>query len=239
MPTNKEWLYSLDPHALTEWFESEHFECPTDGGEASMMCVDAFIAEHVSQNETAHQSNVSEDSSGAFTDTREKLEADAMKLLNSESVEQEMPQTAENATSKNEIRDSDVWSVAYEIYCAGGYVDDGSEPNPPTEGIRKLLDRQANLTARTWSGSLNDACAQIDKLQAQVNSLVGENGDLEWRELHFERKADELQAQVDEASRERELYRARLSDLLDAVQEAWRVGQSGLSLVDMDGEVVS
>lgn len=24
MTTNKEFLYSLDPHALTEWFESEH-----------------------------------------------------------------------------------------------------------------------------------------------------------------------------------------------------------------------
>ena len=77
---NKEWLYSLDPHALTEWFESEHFECPTDGGEASMMCVDAFIAEHVSQSDTANQSNVSGNSSDDFTDSREKLEADAWNI---------------------------------------------------------------------------------------------------------------------------------------------------------------
>lgn len=65
-----------------------------------------------------------------------------------EYVDHETPETSENGASKNEISDFDVWNVAYEIYCAGGYVDDGNEPNPPTDGIRELLNRQAAITER-------------------------------------------------------------------------------------------
>ena len=56
--------------------------------------------------------------------------------------------TAGIDASKDEIRGIDVWSVSYEIYCAGGYVDNGEEPNPPTDGIRELLDLQAKITER-------------------------------------------------------------------------------------------
>ena len=110
----------------------------------------------------------------------------ATNLLNSESVERETPQTAENATSKDEIRDFDVWSVAYEIYCAGGWVDNGNEPNPPTDGIWKLLDRQSAITAdeeqhvaaiasREAGKVLRD---EIAELQEQVNELIAENAHL-------------------------------------------------------------
>ena len=60
----------------------------------------------------------------------------------------ETPRATEYATSKDKISDFDIWRVAYEIYCAGGYVDDGSEPNPPTDGIRELLKIQAATLER-------------------------------------------------------------------------------------------
>lgn len=63
----------------------------------------------------------------------------------SESDDRETSETVEIGAPKSKISDSDVWSVAYEIYCAGGYADNDSEPNPPTDGIRKLLDRQAAI----------------------------------------------------------------------------------------------
>lgn len=76
MPTNKEWLYSLDPHALTEWFD----------------------AEHVSESEPPASQNVSEKPGASLSDlygilsdehvqkmhtldSREKLEADVRKSL--------------------------------------------------------------------------------------------------------------------------------------------------------------
>ena len=104
----------------------------------------------------------------------------ATNLLNSESVEREMPQTAENVTSKDEIRDFDVWSVAYEIYCAGGWVDNGNEPSPPTDGIWKLLDRQAAITDRegreAWhkaaSGEIYQAKREADELREKYNDLL-------------------------------------------------------------------
>lgn len=87
----------------------------------------------------------------------------------SESVDRETPETAEIGTSKDEIRDFDVWSVAYEIYCAGGYVDNGNEPNPPTDGIRELLDRQAAITERELQDKLEDAIDSRDYLRAQLD----------------------------------------------------------------------
>lgn len=97
----------------------------------------------------------------------------ATNLLNSESVERETPQTAENVASKDEIRDFDVWSVAYEIYCAGGYVDNGEEPNPPTDGIRDLLARQAAITERQqrewWGDVVAELIAERDKLRKKCD----------------------------------------------------------------------
>ena len=89
----------------------------------------------------------------------------------SESADRETPKTAEIGASKDEIRDFDVWSVAYEIYCAGGYVDNGNEPNPPTDGIRELLDRQASITEREILSHPDERDEQIAELQQQVDEL--------------------------------------------------------------------
>ena len=140
----------------------------------------------------------------------------ATNLLNSESVERETPQTAENATSKDEIRDFDVWSVAYEIYCAGGWVDNGNEPNPPTDGIWKLLDRQAEITAdkiqhdaaiasREAGKVLRDEIAawksRAEKLQSQLECAqdVNERQDAEYVRLKAE--LESKNAQLDEIAR--------------------------------------
>ena len=96
----------------------------------------------------------------------------------SESDERETPETAENGASKDEIRDSDVWRVAYEIYCAGGYVDNGNEPNPPTDGIRELLDRQKAITKAECDKPNWDYCdtcvlvGTVDKLKAERDDAV-------------------------------------------------------------------
>lgn len=93
MPTNQEWLHKLaneSPDELKAWFDAEHFECPSDAGEAAIMSVDAFIAEHndnladekVVSGDAAHSNDAnvhlkdSENLSDGFTDSREKLEAD-------------------------------------------------------------------------------------------------------------------------------------------------------------------
>ena len=82
MTTNYEWLLHMDGAERQAWFDAEHveFECPNDAGEASMMSVEAFIAEHnnsltqdVCETDTAE--SVPQES---LSDTREKLEADVL-----------------------------------------------------------------------------------------------------------------------------------------------------------------
>jgi len=108
--------------------------------------------------------------------------SDACPALNrpiGESADRETPDTAGIGASKDEIRDFDVWNVAYEIYCAGGYVDNGNEPNPPTDGIRELLDRQAAITEREVEHALMKAGRmavevereRIAELKAEIATL--------------------------------------------------------------------
>lgn len=79
MPTNKEWLYSLDPHALTEWFESEHDSNDTLGAKKVVSvhtgtANDANVSEHVeTANDTLDGARAALD---AKLDSRAKLEAD-------------------------------------------------------------------------------------------------------------------------------------------------------------------
>lgn len=103
----------------------------------------------------------------------------------SESADRETHDTAGIGASKDEIRDFDVWSVAYEIYCAGGYVDNGNEPNPPTDGIRELLDRQAAITEREHPG------LTISDDESLIN-WHGKNYLLQSRVLNAERERDEF-----------------------------------------------
>lgn len=121
----------------------------------------------------------------------------ATNLPDSESVERETPNTAGIGALKDEIRDFDVWSVAYEIYCAGGYVDNGSEPNPPTSGIYELLDRQAAITrAEVFADGEFDCmtCAAKAELREQVEKLTAERD-------HFRKHVDQLKALIADIAR--------------------------------------
>lgn len=147
---------------------------------------------------------------GRYADTREKLEKDVRLTFGNEIVRRiimgfldrqaaitkretlhdnptrvvyrSIGETPETGASEDEIRDSDIWSVAYEIYRAGGYVDDGGEPNPPTDGIRELLKRQASITERHWmevcgSNANIDLKRQMEVLEAnneQLHTLIAE-----------------------------------------------------------------
>lgn len=133
----------------------------------------------------------------------------------SESADREAPDTAGIGASKDEIRDFDVWNVAYEIYCAGGYVDNGNEPNPPTDGIRELLDRQAAITqheiTERWAEHLHpierecgDLRRKVAELTAELDKLKELNG---YHAVQYElasEDADRLQAQVDRLTAELE-----------------------------------
>ena len=119
----------------------------------------------------------------------------------SESADRETPETSEIGASKDEIRDFDVWSVAYEIYCAGGYVDNGNEPNPPTDGIRELLDRQADITRR--------------ELQDEMDRLTREN-------IALARDLGECMA-------ERDGYREKLGRAVDSAWEIVQLMDEGLA----------
>jgi len=89
---------------------------------------------------------------------------------------------SENGATEDEIRNSDVWNVAYEIYRAGGYVDDGSsEPNPPTNGIYKLLYRQTEIVERECLASNNWALQERYKALNRVAELEAENKKLKGR----------------------------------------------------------
>ena len=123
----------------------------------------------------------------------------------SESADRETPETSEIGASKDEIRDFDVWNVAYEIYCAGGYVDNGNEPNPPTDGIRELLDRQAAITEEKTRYKWVTASA--DEIAA-------------WRS-----KAEKLKEQVYELTAERDQWRALCGKMMDAAHEITVLGE--------------
>lgn len=136
-----------------------------------------------------------------------RAELDAAKQQISQFDAPKSVETSENPASKCEISDFDVWSVAYEIYCAGGYVDNGNEPNPPTDGIRKLLDRQAAITqheiTERWAEHLHPIERECGDLRRKVDELKADNDRLakllsksleEYSKLEAER--DELKGQV-------------------------------------------
>lgn len=97
--------------------------------------------------------------------------------------------------SKDEIRDVDIWNVAYEIYCAGGYVDNGNEPNPPTDGIRKLLDRQAEITREEADAGCNECFTEARKREHTLGEAIDDLADQVGLER---RKAIELTNAINE-----------------------------------------
>ncbi|MBR4687082.1 MAG: hypothetical protein IKP01_02110 [Bacteroidales bacterium] len=167
MPTNKEFLYSLDPHELTEWFESEHFECPTDGGEASMMSVDAFIAEHTS-NDTLGAKKVI---SGGGVNAND---ANAASLKDSSDITQNVTDDRETAeTYNNSVADvTDSRDAKNSV--TGAVVDDNDAnvsehvetANGTADGARAALDAKfAELTAKCY-----ELQAEVDNLRSDLHA---------------------------------------------------------------------
>lgn len=127
------------------------------------------------------------DNSGDFVthDSREKLEADLNQYV------------------------LDAWAQGWEA----GQHDD-MDCNFYVSDMRSLLDRQAAITERECMVSPGYTPDYVHGLEAKVNSLVAENGDLEWRELHFERKSSDLQAKVDELEGERDYWKGQVLECL-------------------------
>lgn len=141
----------------------------------------------------------------------------ALNRPNGESADRETPDTAGIGTSKDEIRDFDVWNVAYEIYCAGGYVDNGNEPNPPTDGICELLDRQAAITEREVK--LRELHKFEENHRWHVRSIEEVNQQLNER-------IAELKAEIATLKEHRAGNVETLRTLADANAEmAWRIQQ--------------
>lgn len=72
---NREFLYSLEPHALTEWFDAEHTSNDTLGAKK------VVSAASVDANDGNVSLKDSSDDTQSFTDSREKLEADVRKHI--------------------------------------------------------------------------------------------------------------------------------------------------------------
>lgn len=169
----------------------------------------------------------------------------------SESADRETPDTTGIGASKDEIRDFDVWSVAYEIYCAGGYVDNGNEPNPPTDGIRELLDRQAAITEREHPGlTISDDESLINwhgknyLLQSKVLNAERERDEFSLKLKHemelnrnnrnaldLERIA-EMQAIIDELTAERDVWKTKCETREVAYKQANAEGKRYSEQID-------
>ena len=74
MTTNREWLHALDLADLTDWFDAEHND--------DLAAEKVVIGGAAHSNDGNAHSKVSENLSDAFTDSREKLEAEAFNLFN-------------------------------------------------------------------------------------------------------------------------------------------------------------
>lgn len=99
---------------------------------------------------------------------------------------------------------------------------------------QEAYDRIAELQAQ-----VDELTEKLRKFKDMNNEAGDEIADLECERDYWKLHTDLWADKCKKAERERELYRARVSDLLDAIQGAWRVGQREYTLVDMDGEVVS
>jgi hypothetical protein len=160
-------------------------------------------------------------------------ELDAAKQQISQFDAPKSVETSENPASKCEISDFDVWSVAYEIYCAGGYVDNGNEPNPPTDGIRELLDRQAAITAEetsnAWEEYRDATQREIAKYEHDCELLFDEKRELTAERDKAREESVELYSDLVKASDEREHYREKCSKMATIIHDALMVMDEGMA----------
>jgi len=155
MTTNYEWLLNMDGEERQAWFDAEHveFECPNDAGEASMMSVEAFIAEH--KDTLAPENVVTSDDVDANdgNDTREKLEADVREFSN-----------------VYYVNNFNVYDKVIELLDRQAAMTE-----------REMVDRYTN-ELRKFKDMNNDAGEEIAELQSQLDEiaeLVGWHGEVD------------------------------------------------------------
>lgn len=188
---NYEWLLRMGGDERQAWFDAEHVD-------NEMSNVADSDAERVTE-----QADLSNDS-------REKL-VDAIGATDAIEWSQEQLENA-NPALVNALKSVDSREkLRIEI---GTFIAEYL-PREESPAIFKIidgwLDRQAAIsvreTAEWWSSfsaeqidALNrsneriaELQAKADEYEARINSLVGENGDLEWRVMHYESEANALE----------------------------------------------
>ena len=236
--SNREWLYSLDPHALTEWFESEHGSNDTLGAKkvVSGYGVDA-------NDGNAASLKVSSDINQNVTDNRETAET-----YNNSVADVTDSRDAENSVTAAVVDDNGA-NVSEHVEDANGTLD----------GARVALDAKIDSRAKLeadvqkWCGMY---AYQVDMVIVWLNrqaaiterelcALLEENGvhvshdglrhitTVEVQRIYEQNvEIAELQAQVDKLTAERDYY-------IGLCHRAVEAGEKFATLVDMNGEVLS
>lgn len=213
MPTNQEWLHKLaneSPDELKAWFDAEHN--------------DNLAAEKVVSGDAAHSNDgnahlkASEDLSDGFTDSREKLEADALDYL-SEVELYGATRIINKPMGETEFVHSDIHEWA-------------------KKHIIELLDCQAKITERQYEERVANIERQIGAIKAanddyrdEVDRLQRRNDELRTSYDKLKRERDNLAADLLTCNREREQLRKHLGIALDHAHDI-------CSLVDIDGNVL-
>lgn len=234
MKTNREWLNELaanDVDALQAWFDAEHFECPSDAGEAAIMSVNAFIAEHdthstkpnlsqlygILSDDDCEQVDGSDVDSGA--DSREQLEADIDAWLDMWTAWSIPKRTLKLAAIEWIDRQAEIT----ERECADDYRFKEIE-------ISHLDIEQGEITRRYLPAE------RIDELTAQVDALKSESSEFAEGQDYWHDKCDELQRKLDnlahdlaESERFREELREELSVAYDHAHDLLARRDRGLA----------
>lgn len=202
MKTNREWLNELaanDVDALQAWFDAEHFECPSDAGEAAIMSVDAFIAEHDAPRADYEQVDGNDVEGGA--DSREQLERDIDAWLDS--------MTGWSIQARTIKQDIIVWLDRQEAITT-----------------RQLSDRQIMQECKDWERWCKDAERKCSELQAELEKQTTDYANVIAAQI---KQMNELAHNLQESERFREDMREELSIAYDHAHDLLARRDRGLA----------
>lgn len=196
MTTNGEWLFSKPFDEQVAWMNAEHVQQPV-----------ADASERITkQAEMLHMPESHE--SAAMQQIGQVIENTIKRGVYGDT-------DAQNADSREKL-EADVYKAAEDMemfYNGERFID--------TRKIIGWLDRQAAITSHQWesyhNGMMCEWMAKTDELQAIT--------DERWNKYIAEHlRADTLADDLLTANRQREQYRKKLSNVMDAVNEAYSVG---------------
>ena len=204
---NKEWLYSLEPHELTEWFDAEHTSNDTLGAKK------VVSAESVDANDAnAASLKVLSDDTQNVTDDRETAET-------SNNYEADVTDSREKLEA--EIRGKVAYGTSTLLYPPSANKVTQYLPSLSLGTVLGWLDRQAAITDAEWNREVDEHREAVERraneLQEQVDRLTAER--------------DNLAADLLTCNREREQLRKHLGIALDHAHDI-------CALVDIDGNVL-